>query len=130
PPPPVSPARGSEGPLHAEAVAHADVLAQHRRPLPAAADLLENPLLVEEIVELELNLNPIAREVLVDDAERVERLLERVLVAAGAGIEDPLPERVVVEVSAVPAVGRVIAERRVRHPLGVSGESARPIRQI
>src|SRR5690554_3064607 len=81
-PRPITSASESEGPLHAETVAHADVLAQHRRPLPAAADLLEDPLLVEQVVELELNLYPIAREVLVDDAERVERLLERVLIAA------------------------------------------------
>src|SRR5690606_33512131 len=52
----------SEGPLHAEPVAAADVLAQHRRRLAAAAHLLEDPGLVEEVVELYLDLEPVARE--------------------------------------------------------------------
>src|SRR5690606_16000924 len=120
----------SKAPLNADAEASADLLPQHGRRSAAATDLLEDSLLVEEVVELDLELEPVAREVFVDDAKRIERLLESVLIAAGAGIEDALAERVVVQIRAVPAVRGVIAERRVRDPFRMSGEPARPVREI
>ena len=99
-----SPGASLERPLAAEAQIGTHLLIDNPRRVAVEIGLLKLALLIKDVVEFDTHLDTLRRVVLVDNAQRMEGLLQSIVVLAGTGKEYAITEGIVVQVGTMLAV--------------------------